>query len=71
MRINSLKKHDRIKVTTSNFPDNPIVGQYRGRIVSENNYSFDKKGRAIWITADQGFELMLSIDLITNLETIN
>lgn len=72
MKVEELKTYAHISVVTdTNGPDYPLIGQYRARIISENNYCFDHKGKAIWLTCDKGFEAMIAIDKIVSIKMVN
>ena len=63
----NLEKYDRVEIVMDDMKSAIYKGQFRGRIKDADHCYFDKDGSAIWVTADQGFELMLSIDDIYSL----
>ena len=71
MKVEELKTYAHISVVTdTNGPDYPLIGQFRTRIVSEDNYYSDPKGKAIWLTYDSGFEAMIAIDKIVSIKEV-
>lgn len=58
--------YDRVTVTDEFGAE--MKGQFRGRVHSTNEYWYDEKGIAIWVTLDSGFELFIEIEKIVAFE---
>lgn len=69
--VEGLERYAHIRVT-SQTDDNPhtVVGQYRARVVSTNNFCFDRDGSAIWVTSDQGWEAFIDIPSIVSIDVV-
>lgn len=59
--FSGLEKYDKVEVALNDMKNVIYKGQFRGFIKDVDNPVFDRNGSALWVTADQGFELMINM----------
>ena len=66
-QIQELGIYDHVEFTLESQGDIIYRGQFRGIIKDTDRVFFDKEGSAIWVTSDNGFEIMSPISDVTSI----
>jgi hypothetical protein len=59
--LSDVEKYDKVVVYLNEYKNIGYKGQFRGRIKDADHPYFDREGAAIWVTTDNGFELMANL----------
>lgn len=67
MDVRQIRTYDRVELRLKEYPNVVFRGQFRGIIEDIDHIYYDKNGSAIWVTTNNGFELMTNISDIQDI----
>jgi hypothetical protein len=70
LNLAEIGTYDRVAFTLKSQGNMAYRGQFRGRIKDTDHVYYDKQGSAIWVTSDNGFEIMADIEDISTIEVV-